>query len=112
MNDNFSENKKLRTTSFIIHGTRGLIREQSARRKTMLVLLLIALAFVLVGSTFLQAALEPREHIGRFILFWVACGWFAFTAMLLAIFDLLIMKRASRRTERELREKLGPNPED
>jgi len=112
VNDNLPENRNLRTTSFVVHATRGLIRDQTARRKMMLVLILLALALLLCGSTFLRSALDPHEHIGRFILFWVACGWFAFTAMLLAIFDLLIVKLESRRAERQLREKLWPNPDD
>jgi hypothetical protein len=58
------------------------------------------------GSTFLQSLLAPREHPGWFILFWVACGWLALTAMLLAIFDMLIVRREEREAERELRQKL------
>ena len=41
------EGKPLRTTSFVIHATRGLIRNQNTRRKTMFVLLVVALVLLL-----------------------------------------------------------------
>jgi hypothetical protein len=104
--DRLPEEKQFRTTSFVIHATRGLIRDQNTRRKAMFILLVAALALLLCGSTFLQAILNPREHPGRFIFFWVACGWLALTAILLAIFDLLMVKLEARKAERRLREKL------
>jgi hypothetical protein len=110
VNDNLSEKKRLRTTSFVIHAARGLIRDQSARRKTMLVLLVSAIALLICGSTFLQTFLNPREHPVRFIFFWGACGWLALTAILLAVFDLLIVKLEARKGERLLREKLNRRP--
>jgi len=46
-----------------------------------------------------------------FILFWAACGWLTLTAILLAVFDLLMVKMEARKTERSLREKFV-RPED
>jgi hypothetical protein len=57
------------------------------------------------GSTFLQSALDPREHPGRFILYWAICAWLTLAAILLAVFDLLTVKLEGRQTERTLREK-------
>jgi drug/metabolite transporter (DMT)-like permease len=96
--------KSLRTRSFVIHATRGVIRDSKTRRQTMFVLLAIALALLFAGSTILQPALSPHEHPVGFILFWIVCGWFAFTAMLLAIFDLLVVKLKARKVARALRE--------
>jgi hypothetical protein len=104
--ENSPDEKPLRTTSFVIQATRGVIRDQNTRRKTMFALLIAALVLLVCGSTFLQSLLAPREHPGWFILFWVACGWLALTAMLLAIFDMLIVRRDEREAERELRQKL------
>jgi hypothetical protein len=106
------EEKNLRTASFVVHATRGIIRDQNSRRKMMLALLALALAFLISGSTFLQGTLNPHEHALRFLLFWAICGLFAVTATLLAIFDFLIMKLEARKAERELREKLRPKSED
>ena len=106
MSENSANEKPLQTTSFVIHATRGLVRDQGTRRKAMLAVLGAALILLLAGLTFFAPALNPREHPGRFILFWVACGWLTLTAILLAIFDLLVVRRDSRRARRQLREHL------
>jgi hypothetical protein len=103
----------------VIHATRSVIGDQSMRRKTMFVMLVIALMFLFCGSTFLQPWLNPRDHPGWFILFWIACAWLTLTALLLSVFDLLMLKIEARKTQRTLREKLSqietpdsPNAED
>src|SRR5712691_7668038 len=98
--------KPLRTTSFVIHATRGLIRDPNTRRKTMFVVVLIALVFLFSGSTFLESALNPRDQPVWFILFWLVCAWLALTAMLLAVFDMLMVRSATRKAERVLRSHL------
>jgi len=70
----------------------------------MLVLIMVALILLLSGSTFLQSALNPHEHPGWFILFCLICAWLTLTAMLLAIFDLLVVRLEARKSQRELRE--------
>lgn len=103
---NKPEEKPLRTASFIVHATRGVIRDAKARRRTMLVVLALAMMLLVGGSTFLQAPLSPHDHPFGFLLFWMACGWLTLTALLLAIFDLLVVKLESRRAERTMRENL------
>ena len=100
------DEKRLETTSFVVHATRGVIRDQNTRRKAMLFLLALALLSLISGFTFLQPALDPREHPWRVILFWIVCIWLTFTALLLALFDLLVLRLQARQTERALREKL------
>jgi len=97
----------LRMASFVIQAVRGVIRDQNRRRTTMFILLLVALALLFSGSTFFESALNPRERPVWFILFWVACAWLTLTAMLLAIFDLLVVKLEVRKTGRMLREKVS-----
>ncbi len=104
--ENLPDQERLRTTSFVVHATRGVIRGQSTRRKAMLLLLALALLLLIAGFTFLQPALNPQEHPWRVILFWIVCIWLTFTAMLLALFDLLVLRLEARRAERALREKL------
>ena len=99
------EGKPFRTTSFVIHAVRGVIRNQSTRRKAMFVLLVIALVILFSGSTFLQSALDPHGHPAWFVLFWLACALFTLTAILLALFDLLMLKSEGRKHERVLRAK-------
>jgi hypothetical protein len=100
------EEKQLQTTSFVVHATRGVIRDQGTRRKAMLILLAIALLLLISGFTFLQPALNPQEHPWRVLLFWIVCIWLTFTALVLALFDLLVVRLQVRRAERELRERL------
>ena len=112
---NFPDEKRLRTTSFIVHATRGVIRDQNTRRKAMLFLLVLALLLLISGFTFLQSALNPQEHPWRVILFWIVCIWLTFTALLLALFDLLVLRLQARRADRALREKLrssGSTPKE
>lgn len=74
----------------------------------MFLLVLAALVLLFVGSTVLQTVLNPHEHPGWFIFFWAICGWLTVTAMLLAIFDLLLVRLESRRVQRSLREVIAP----
>ena len=103
--ENSPDEKHLQTTSFVAHATRGVIRDQKTRRKAMLFLLALALLLLIAGFTFLQTALNPREHPWRVIFFWIVCIWLTFTALLLALFDLLVVRLQARRAERALREK-------
>jgi uncharacterized membrane protein len=101
------EETDLKTVSFVVHATRGLIRDQKTRRKAMVFCLALAVLMLLAGFTVFQTALDPREHPWFVILFWIACVWLTFTAMLLAIFDLLIIRREARLAQRALSAKLG-----
>jgi len=104
--ENPPEEKRLETTSFVVHATRGVIRDQRTRRKAMVVLLALAVLMLLAGFTVFQSVLSPREHPWFVILFWIVCVWLTFTALLLAIFDLLMVRVEARRAQRALREKL------
>ena len=101
------EEKPLQTTSFAVHATRGLIRDQTMRRKTMFVLLVVALVMLFLGSTFLPGFLNAREHPVWFTIYWFACGWLTLTAMLLALFDLLMVRVAARRAKKTLQAKIS-----
>ncbi len=90
---------------FSIHAARGLIREQTTRRKTMFFALLAALLLVATGSTFLKAILF--EHPIWFLLFWFACGWLTLAAVLLALFDLLMLRAETRAAKRDLARKIS-----
>src|SRR5215471_14306709 len=109
------EEKRLQTTSFIVHATRGVLRDQRTRRRAMAFLLALAVLILIAGLTVLQPMLNPHEHPWFVILFWIACVWLTLTAALLAIFDLLLLRLEARRSERSLREKLrreGPGPNE
>lgn len=88
---------------FSTHSARGLVRDQRTRRKTMFVVVLGALLLVFAGSTFLQAPLDPHEHLLWFILYWLACAWLTLLAILLALFDLLMVRADGRARRKQLR---------
>ena len=112
MSNNSPEEKPLRTTSFVVHATRGVIRDQTLRRKTMFVLILIALLLLFAGLTFLQGTLNPREHLLWFGFYWLICLWMTLTAMLLALFDLLTVRREARKERQMLNKKFGASGQD
>jgi hypothetical protein len=97
------DGKQLEHTSFVVHVTRGLIRDQRTRRRAMVGVLAAAVLLMVCGSTLLTNALNPHERPGWFIFFWVVCAWLTITAIFLAIFDVLIVASAARGAERELR---------
>ena len=100
------EPARLRIVSFAIHSARGVIRDQSTRRWVMFITLVIAMLMLFSGTTFLQPLLTPREHPGWFLLFWLACAWLTLTALLLALFDLLMLRAQDRAARKILNKKL------
>jgi len=100
------EPTRLRIVSFAIHSARGVIRDQPTRRRVMFITLVIAMLMLFSGTTFLQPLLSTREHPGWFLLFWVACAWLTLTALLLALFDLLMLRAQERTARKTLRQKL------
>ena len=96
------EGKSFRVAPFAAHASRGLIRDQGARRKMMLGSVVVAVLLAVVGSTLLKEILDPRAHPVWFILFWAACAWMTILAVLLALFDMLIVRAQARAARREL----------
>ena len=92
---------------FIIQISKGLIRDQRARRTLMFYTVLVSLVLLFAGSTFLWAQL--REHPFIFLIYWAGCAWITLLAVLLALYDMAKVRgevrREKRRLERELIEK-------
>ena len=105
------DEKPLKAAAFAIHATRGVIRDQTVRRKAMFFLMLAALLFLFAGSTFLASFLNPREHLGWALFFWITCIWLTLTALLLALYDLLMVRLAAR-AEQRLLNRRGPRPNE
>ena len=108
--------KKFRVAPFAVHATRGILRDQRARRKTMAIALVIAVVFTIAGLTVLRPWLDPHEHPWRFILYWLACAWEIMLVLLLALFDLLMVRAQTRAAKRVLQEQFrkgsAPTPPD
>ncbi len=91
--------------------TRGIILDPRTRRWAMFILLLAALLMLFAGSTFLSGSIATPWD---FILYWGACAWLTLGALLLALWDLLLVRAAARRERRKLEEQFraGRPPHD
>ena len=95
---------------FTIHATRGLIRDERMRRRTMTLSLLAAVVMLLAGLTVLRSWLDPHAHSWRFILFWFVCAWDTLLVLLLALLDVLLVRAKGRALKRQVREQFSkPN---
>ena len=103
MNEGEEQPRELKTASFAAHATRGIIRDPKTRRWAMFLVLLAALLMAVSGATLLREVLDPRERTLWFILFWLACAWLTVSALLLALFDILLTRAAGRAARRALR---------
>jgi hypothetical protein len=98
--------KRLRVAPFAIHATRGLLRDQKSRRRTMAASIAVAVILLVTGLTVFRSWLDPHEHPWRFIFFWLACAWETVLAILLALFDVLLMRAQERAVGKALREQI------
>ena len=90
--------------------TRGILLDPRTRRWAMFVLLLAALAMVFAGSTFLSDSLATPWN---FVTYWFICFWLTLAALLLALWDLLLVRAAARRERRKLeKQTLGHPPHE
>jgi hypothetical protein len=96
--------KDLAVAPFAIQVTRGLLRDERSRRKTMGISLLIVVVMVITGLTVLRPWLNPHEHPWRFVFFWFACAWETILVLLLALLDLLLLRAQARAARRVLQE--------
>lgn len=94
----------------IILVTRGIILDPRTRRWAMFILLLGALLMLFAGNTFLAGNLATPMS---FLVYWGICGWLTLAALLLAFWDLLLVRAAARRERRRLeKQMLGRPPHD
>jgi hypothetical protein len=73
---------------------------------------LIALIMLFVGAVILDGWL--REHVWPwlFLLWWAGCAWLTLLAVLLALFDMIVLRAASRRARHRLEQHLVHKPRD
>ena len=92
---------------FVVQITRGLLREERSRRKTMGITMLIAVVMLVAGLTVLRPWLNPHEHPWRFIFFWFICAWETVLVVLLALLDILLIRAQTRAARRALQEQFS-----
>ena len=79
---------------------KGLLYEQSIRRSILFFLVLAALGIAFAGGVLIDGWLA--EHLFVFLLYWLICGWLTLTSFLLALFDLLMLRRTAREERKRL----------
>lgn len=81
--------------------SKGILRDQRMRRIAMLWLMGSAVVMLFLGSLLLSDT-WARTHPWLYFLYWAACGWLTITGVLLALFDILLIRAAARATRRQL----------
>ena len=105
--ENRPPKKRFWMVPFVVQVTRGLLRDERSRRKTMGISLLVAMVMLLAGLTVLRPWLNPHEHPWRFIFFWFACAWETLLMLLLALLDLLLIRAQARAARRAFQEEFS-----
>ena len=99
--------KRLQVAPFTLHATRGLLRDPKLRRIMMAITVAIAVVMLATGLTVLLSWLDPPVHPLRVIFFWFACAWQTVLAILLALFDLLLVRAEARAARKAVREQVA-----
>ena len=86
--------------------SKGVLRDTRLRRNVMLWLMLAAMLMIFLGSWLISDA-WMRRHITLYFLYWAACAWLTLTAVLLAVFDLLIIRAAAKAVRRRIEQDIA-----
>lgn len=70
----------------------------------MFIVLLVSLVMLFLGGTFLNAPLLARPLL--FIGYWAVCAWLTLCALLLALYDMIMLRVAASRERRRLKEEI------
>jgi len=96
---------------FIVAISKGIARDRRARRAVLTMVVGAAVLMVFVGSVILDRLLG--EHPLLFLAYWGACIWLTFLSILMAVHDLLMVRKDARRERQELKARVfGMKDED
>lgn len=98
------------SVKLILAITRGIIRDTATRRWAMFALVLVAAVMLFLGSTFLSNWLFARPIL--FGIFWIVCAWLTLTAIMLALFDMLMIRANARAAARRLKTEVFDDEDD
>ncbi|HEV7403978.1 MAG TPA: hypothetical protein VGO11_13655 [Chthoniobacteraceae bacterium] len=85
----------------VIGLTRAIVRDQTLRRQTMFYVVLAAVGMLFLGCTLFADFLQ-HDHPLTFLFYWAACGWLTILSVLMAIFDMLLVRAAARAARKKL----------
>ncbi len=96
--------------ALILSITRGIIVDQRARRNVLFYVVMGALAMLVVGTVGIGEWLLARPVL--FILFWAACLWLTLLSVVMALFDMLMIRRDAREERKRLRKEIFDSEDD
>ena len=85
----------------IILLTKGILRNTRLRRNIMMWIMLAAMVMLFLGSWLIPDA-WARKHVWLYFLYWAVCTWLTIAGLLLAVFDILIIRAAARAMQRRI----------
>ncbi|MGF1657112.1 MAG: hypothetical protein ACFCU3_09060 [Verrucomicrobiales bacterium] len=94
------ENIFQRFIGFVLGITLAIVHDQDTRRKAMFMVVLSALILLFLGATLFFDFL--KGGILRFLAYWLLVAWLTICALLLAIYDLLMLRTKARMQRRDL----------
>jgi hypothetical protein len=94
---------------FLIQICKGLIRSPRARRTLMFYNVLVLLIMVFLGATILPSW---HDHPVLFLVYWFACMWLTMLAVLLALYDMAMVRLEAKRARRQLEEEMLKGAKD
>ena len=86
--------------------TKGILRDTRLRRNLMLWLMLVAMVMVFLGSWLISYE-WMRKHLWLSIAYWAVCIWLTIAGLLLAVFDMLIIRAAGRAMRRRIEQDIA-----
>ena len=87
-----------------------ILRDTRRRRSMMFGIVVGTLLLLFLGSTLFADWL--RERVGWFLLYWAGVAWLTVTILLLALYDLVAVRRDSRAELKRLRLEMLKKQED
>ncbi len=91
-------NDPMRNTTFAATIAKGIVRDRNARRTVLFFIVLGDILMVAAGAMPLAGWLGENPLL--FLLYWGACIWLTLFSLLMAMYDLLML-RVERRRERQ-----------
>ena len=81
--------------------SKGILRDSRMRRTVMLCLIGAAVVMLFFGSVLIPND-WARMHYCLYFLYWAFCLWITLAAVLLAVFDVLVIRATERAMRRQM----------
>ena len=90
----------------IILLTKGILRDTRLRRNLMLWVMLVAMVMLFLGWVLIPNEWAHRHYV-MYFAYWAVCLWLTIAGMLLAVFDMLIIRAAGQAMRRRIEQDIA-----